>query len=206
MSIILCPECNKQISSKATACPGCGCPISFVEPVLNNSTEPSTNVISRPNIHSDLSIGSQVINWGGNAAVKGFFDPMLNSDKNISEGNGGLMLHKNGLRVAGKFYIAVKDIHHSQIINIQCVPRASIFEADKSVIKRAAVGSILLGPLGAIIGGMSGIGSKKQYISLVVVNYWDVLENSVHTLLLSTDDESTAKKFCDNASKLLLVN
>ena len=35
-----------------------------------------------------------------------------------------------------------------------------IRERDKSVIGRAAVGS-LLGPLGAIVGGMSGIGTKK---------------------------------------------
>lgn len=37
-----------------------------------------------------------------------------------------------------------------------------IREHDKSVIGRAAVGSLLLGPLGAIVGGMSGIGSKKS--------------------------------------------
>lgn len=27
MAIIKCPECSKEISDKATACPGCGCPI-----------------------------------------------------------------------------------------------------------------------------------------------------------------------------------
>ena len=35
-------------------------------------------------------------------------------------------------------------------------------ERDKSVIGRAAVGALFLGPLGAMIGGMSGIGTKKQ--------------------------------------------
>lgn len=37
-----------------------------------------------------------------------------------------------------------------------------ITETDKSVIKRALVGGILLGPVGAIVGGMSGIGTKKN--------------------------------------------
>lgn len=27
MSLIQCPECGRQVSSKAAACPGCGCPI-----------------------------------------------------------------------------------------------------------------------------------------------------------------------------------
>jgi TM2 domain-containing membrane protein YozV len=27
MALINCPECNKQISDKATACPSCGCPL-----------------------------------------------------------------------------------------------------------------------------------------------------------------------------------
>lgn len=35
-------------------------------------------------------------------------------------------------------------------------------ERDKSVIGRAAVGALFLGPLGAMIGGMSGIGSKQK--------------------------------------------
>ena len=29
MALINCPECNKQISDKAAACPNCGCPISI---------------------------------------------------------------------------------------------------------------------------------------------------------------------------------
>ncbi len=34
-------------------------------------------------------------------------------------------------------------------------------QKDKSVIGRAIIGGLLLGPLGAIVGGMSGIGSKE---------------------------------------------
>lgn len=37
-------------------------------------------------------------------------------------------------------------------------------EKEKSVIARAAVGSLLLGPLGAVVGGMSGVGNKKEKI------------------------------------------
>lgn len=37
-----------------------------------------------------------------------------------------------------------------------------ITEKDKSVIGRAVVGGLLLGPVGAIVGGMSGIGTKQK--------------------------------------------
>jgi hypothetical protein len=39
-------------------------------------------------------------------------------------------------------------------------------EKDKSVLGRALVGGLVLGPVGAIVGGMSGIGSKKKLSSV----------------------------------------
>ncbi|CEN87332.1 hypothetical protein [Paraclostridium sordellii] len=48
-------------------------------------------------------------------------------------------------------------------------------EKDKSVIGRAAIGGVLLGPLGAIVGGMSGIGtktkSKTKSKNYIIINY-----------------------------------
>lgn len=37
-----------------------------------------------------------------------------------------------------------------------------IEEKDKSVIGRAIVGGVLLGPVGAVVGGMSGLGTKQK--------------------------------------------
>ena len=31
MALIKCPECGKEISNKAIACPSCGCPIASLE-------------------------------------------------------------------------------------------------------------------------------------------------------------------------------
>ena len=49
---------------------------------------------------------------------------------------------------------------------------SEVLEKDKSVLKRAAVGT-LLGPVGAIVGGMSGIGSKKKEKNnrIIVIGY-----------------------------------
>lgn len=50
-----------------------------------------------------------------------------------------------------------------------------ITEHGKSVIGRAAVGTLLVGPLGGIIGGMSGLGKKKKEkdLRVAVINYDD---------------------------------
>lgn len=45
---------------------------------------------------------------------------------------------------------------------IELTTEQEILEKDKSVIGRAVVGTVLAGPLGAIVGGMSGIGKKKK--------------------------------------------
>jgi hypothetical protein len=37
-----------------------------------------------------------------------------------------------------------------------------ITEKDKSVIGRAVIGGVLLDPVGAVVGGMSGLGTKQE--------------------------------------------
>ncbi|MEG1246604.1 hypothetical protein [Gordonibacter sp.] len=60
----------------------------------------------------------------------------------------------------------IKDfgtVRESEIVN----------KGQKSVIGRAAVGGLILGPLGAVIGGIDGTGTKKKKVDHVywVVNY-----------------------------------
>ncbi|OMF23476.1 hypothetical protein BK133_24095 [Paenibacillus sp. FSL H8-0548] len=42
---------------------------------------------------------------------------------------------------------------------------------EKSVIGRAVVGGLLVGPMGAVVGGMSGIGTKDKKGGFLVINY-----------------------------------
>ncbi len=58
-------------------------------------------------------------------------------------------------------------------------------EKDKSVIGRAIVGGLLLGPVGAIVGGMSGIGTKKETKVIQNANediYIDIIAEKQHFL------------------------
>lgn len=66
-----------------------------------------------------------------------------------------------------------KFLPYNQIISIGKVFEEEIIEQNKSVVGRAAVGTLLLGPLGGIIGGLSGTGTKKtkKYRKFFIINY-----------------------------------
>ncbi|NPV51659.1 MAG: hypothetical protein HPY60_10770 [Candidatus Methanofastidiosum sp.] len=53
-------------------------------------------------------------------------------------------------------------ITEGKIISIHLEDKEQLYEMkDKSVIGRAVIGGLILGPVGAIIGGMTGIGKKE---------------------------------------------
>lgn len=64
-------------------------------------------------------------------------------------------------------------LDYNQIVNAGLVTDRDVIEKNKSVIGRAAIGGLLIGPLGAIIGGISGTGNKKTTIgkNYIVINY-----------------------------------
>jgi hypothetical protein len=80
-----------------------------------------------------------------------------------------LTVRPNGLEISMIKLKGFKLLHakiglsNSFLKSIILEDKDQIFEKkEKSVIGRAIVGGILLGPLGAIIGGTSGIGEKEQ--------------------------------------------
>lgn len=50
----------------------------------------------------------------------------------------------------------------SRIFNVELFSEDEVVEKNKSVIKRGIAGALIAGPVGAIVGGMSGIGSKTK--------------------------------------------
>ena len=64
-------------------------------------------------------------------------------------------------------------LSYEQIVDIDAIDEEKIIEKSKSTVGRALAGGILLGPLGAIIGGMSGIGTNKTSSTTyyMIINY-----------------------------------
>lgn len=60
-----------------------------------------------------------------------------------------------------------------KIVAVDIIHERDVIEANKSTVGRAMVGGIVLGPLGAIIGGISGVGTKKntKLRDFLVINY-----------------------------------
>lgn len=184
MALINCPECGKEISDKALSCPNCGNPMNQTIDVIQPKNE---ELLKFPELPANLEIGKQIVNWGGNSAFDGEYSQNENVVAEIPSGKVKVILHTHGLQVVKglTFY----PIHNSQIISIKQTSREELIRTDKSVIGRAVVGGLLLGPLAAIVGGMSGIGSKEKLKNknYLVINFWDKETKAAQTILVSGD-------------------
>lgn len=76
--------------------------------------------------------------------------------------------------------------------------KEAIFETkSKSVIGRAVIGGLILGPVGALVGGVSGIGDKKKKISdidnILYISYEE--NEKEYEILFSVPDNYYKKTF-----------
>jgi len=90
----------------------------------------------------------------------------------------------------------VANIQYTQIKKINIVKETEIKEFDKSVTGRAVVGGLLLGGLGAVIGGMSGLGKKTFSVNrtFLVINY---ISSSTNELQAISFEETSSTVFLE---------
>lgn len=218
MAIINCPECGKKISDKALSCPNCGYPINqnlsmsngLVQgdqdsaPLVEESMSP---VMTCPEFPVDLAIGQQITNWKFDSALKGIYSEQLSTLKGIlPSGEADILLHSHGVRIM--VGLNKYDIHNSQIISIIKTSSAELGQVNKSVVGRAVLGDIIMGPLGAIVGGMSGIGTKSAIIvtQYVAINFWDVNSKTPQTILISCNGNHPIEAFINRREKENKIN
>lgn len=185
MALIHCPECDKEVSDKASSCPNFGFPLKTGGE--EEKREKREELIC-PDFPSDLSIGKQITNWIGGAALNGYFDAKENLIEGIESGKVHVLLHEDGIRICSSWYMTLIDIHRSQIISLEQTSELELMQKNKSVIGRAIVGGVITGPLGAIVGGMSGIGHKSETTTkyYLVINYWNVINRKRMSILISS--------------------
>lgn len=104
---------------------------------------------------------------------------------NVSMEDGYLLIKQ------GKSGNEVK-LPYDKITNANIMEETEEIEKNKSVIGRAVVGGILLGPAAAVVGGMSGLGKKKKSKShyFYVIDYTSNDENKQIVFEISTPIES----------------
>lgn len=198
MALITCPECGKRVSDMAEICPGCGVPLTEeLKGKKHYETFDSSEIIipCPQSFPSDLSIGQQITNWKFDAAFNGVYNTNENTITSIPNGKIKVLLHTHGVRIfAG---VKILDIHNSQIINIVNTTYAQLTQVKKSVIGRAIVGHLIMGPIGAIVGGMSGIGTKdkKREAQYAVINFWDIETRAPQSIVIQCDANQPIEAF-----------
>lgn len=191
MALISCPECGSQVSSMAIACPQCGCPISPTE--------------ARQSVTTDATYAPQFpeeINFHFYADASGWLTPTSVVGK-VMDGSTAFGAHAGGRvtvrrKLEGIWIQGLENdivlVHHAQIANVNFLPKVAAKEKKKSVVGRALIGGILLGPLGAVVGGMSGVGSSSNTFDGIAVTYWD-MKRSVYSVLAFESENTGMHSF-----------
>jgi len=109
-----------------------------------------------------------------------------------------LCLYKDKVTIGDKCTIPLQDIK-----NIAILTEKELVEKEKSVIGRAVVGGALLGPLGAVVGGMSGVKNKQvtKEKCFMVIDYQG--HDGPESAKFSTNNYFMASGFTNEAVKLI---
>lgn len=97
---------------------------------------------------------------------------------NVSIHENGLLLHSPHFRVS---------IHESQLISVTKVTQQDIVTKNKSVLGRAVLGGVLFGGVGALVGGMSGLGQNQTKVSVLclVLNFTSDSDANPQSIVIS---------------------
>lgn len=94
------------------------------------------------------------------------------------------------VRVGKKAY----ELDYKKITAVASGNKSDLLKKDRSVIGRGIAGGILLGPVAAIIGGMSAVGKQKHIKGdFLILNYISG-EDKEQTLIFDLKNMSHAKK------------
>ena len=99
---------------------------------------------------------------------------------------------EKSINIGNKFYIPKDKINNKTVTNAKMLT-----DKQKSVIQRGLAGLVVAGPLGAIVGGISGVGAKKgiEKVNFLTIDYVD-----------GSDVEQSALFSLEDVSHLMYLN
>lgn len=197
MALIKCPECGNEISSIAVSCPKCGYPINGN--AANGSASKTSAVPSAsnamaanepfPKLPTLMDVGKQLSLFSVPEITDAYFVSEINATNYIPEGKVNVAARTNGISI--HFGFNNFPISYDQIIELKSVSHQQLSSEGKSILGRAAVGWLLLGPAGAIVGGLAGLGSKTIGNYLFTITFWDVYTHKAQTIFICTKKSSS---------------
>ena len=148
-----CPECGTKVEGMKF-CPECGYRI------VANDTK-----LVCPEFPEDMSLGKR-----DTVSSVGIYTKNKDDATILKNTSYTIECHENGIAIV-EWFKATLEIHYTQIISITQYDEQDI--KDKSVVGRGIVGLAIGGPLGAVLGGMSGVGQKTKNKYYLLIEYWD---------------------------------
>lgn len=124
--------------------------------------------------------------------VEGLPLPKEHEFVNLDTNQTTLFLKHMKFGILGKKVVQTFEIPLSRILEIGIV--SEIYEKRKSSIGRAIVGGVVLGPLGAIIGSVSGVGTKDAKRKTFTIIYL-ASDDTIKTILLKMASAPGANNF-----------
>ena len=192
MALITCPECGKEFSDKAPACPECGCPIDSMDlstPLEIDASEEvaqstlgaiASSAVSklkenRENAKHIKKIGIITINELDNTfKIHGAAAPKKKSGLVGGMFKGAMAVSTMGLSVAaGKALGGGKKVGSKEWYSFDELVNYELLEDDSLVtsggVGQALIGGALFGGFGAAAGGITGKRIQKKKIESLFI-------------------------------------
>ena len=194
MALIKCPECGNEVSSAAMSCPKCGYPIATTSSTSKSMAASSVSNVAPanepfPQLPTLMDVGKQLSIFSVPEITDAHFVSEMNSTNYIPEGKVNIAARTNGISIHSGFNFF--PISYDQIIELKSITHQQLSTESKSIVGRAAAGWLLLGPAGAVVGGLTGLGSKTIGNYLFTITFWDVYTHQAQTLFICTKKSSS---------------